>query len=240
VSEDRQPDRIAREIRDDILGGRFRPGERLPSERELARRMGVHRGSAREALRILAQQRLIDVGPGGSRVIPLHRARLDVLGDLLHGSRGPDPTLMAQLLDVHELLVVGAARLAVERASEAERDRALELLATLAEGPDRDDVHLAAVAALIELIAEASRNLVLLMVANGLRDVIATVVPVLRRSRPPTASLRPALVSLREALSRRDGATAEEAVRGLLRTHREHVLKQLEREPAGRPEPGAR
>jgi len=116
VSEDRQPDRIAREIRDDILGGRFRPGERLPSERELARRMGVHRGSAREALRILAQQRLIDVGPGGSRVIPLHRARLDVLGDLLHGSRGPDPTLMAQLLDVHELLVVGAARLAVERA----------------------------------------------------------------------------------------------------------------------------
>ena len=128
MSEARRPESIAREIRDEIQRGRHRPGERLPSEREPAEQHGVHRGSAREALKILAQQRLIEVQPGGARVIPVHRASLDVLAHLLEAPGGPDAALMEQLLDVHELLLVGAARLAVERASDAELARALDLV----------------------------------------------------------------------------------------------------------------
>jgi len=46
-----RPEAIARELRTDILQGRYRAGERLPSERELAARSGGSRGSAREALK---------------------------------------------------------------------------------------------------------------------------------------------------------------------------------------------
>ena len=98
-------DVIAREIRRDILIGRYRPGERLPSERELAARVSANRGSAREALKILAQQRLIEVHSSGCRVIPVHRASIDVLEHLLQLEGGPDAALVAQVLDVQELLV---------------------------------------------------------------------------------------------------------------------------------------
>jgi GntR family transcriptional repressor for pyruvate dehydrogenase complex len=43
-------DEIARALRDEILRGGYRPGERLPSERDLAARMGANRSSVREAL----------------------------------------------------------------------------------------------------------------------------------------------------------------------------------------------
>jgi GntR family transcriptional repressor for pyruvate dehydrogenase complex len=228
VSEARRPDAIARDVRNEILRGRYRPGERLPSERELAEQAGVNRGSAREALKILAQQRLIEIQPGGSRVIPVHRASLDVLAHLVHAPGGPDAALMAQLLDVHELLLTGALRLAVERASEEERARALALLDTMKDERTREDEYLRAMAALVELIAEASRNLVLRMVGNALLVILASVVPALRRTRPPHAMLAHALAPVRRALVKRDPDAAERGIRSLLRVQREHVLKEIE------------
>jgi DNA-binding FadR family transcriptional regulator len=230
VSDARRPESIAREIRRDILGGRFRPGERLPSERELAAQTGSNRGSAREALKILAQQRLIEIRPGGARVIPVHRASLDVLGHMLE--QGADPALMAQLLDVHELLLAGAVRLAVERGGDADLARAIELLDRAADPRIEEAEYLRAMAALIELIAEASRNLVLRMVGNGLLVILASVVPLLQRLRPAPEVLAPALASVRAALVERDPVAAEQAIRAFLRLQRENVLKRLDAAPA--------
>jgi DNA-binding FadR family transcriptional regulator len=88
--------------------------------------------------------------------------------------------------------------------------------------------YLRTMTALIELIADASRNLVLRMVGNGLLGVVATVVPVLRRMRPARATLAPAVASVRRALVDRDPAAAEQAIRALLRIQRDYVLKRLE------------
>lgn len=46
---------IARSLRDDIAGGAYGPGDRLPSEAELARRFGVNRHTVRHALSALAE-----------------------------------------------------------------------------------------------------------------------------------------------------------------------------------------
>jgi GntR family transcriptional repressor for pyruvate dehydrogenase complex len=232
VSDSGRPEAIAREVRRDILTGRYRPGERLPSERELAARAGANRGSAREALKLLAQQRLIEIRPGGSRVIPLHHASLDVLAHLLQLEDVPDPALVGQLLDVHELLLVGAVRLAVERASDDELRRAQALLEALDDPRIPEAEYLRTLYALLELIAEASRNLVLRMVGNGLLAVLASVAMILRRIRPPHAALVPALASIREALAQRDPAGAEQGIRALLRLKREYVLKALDRDAA--------
>jgi DNA-binding FadR family transcriptional regulator len=47
-----------------ILNGSYKPGEQLPSERELASQFGVARGPVREALRALALAGLIEIKPG--------------------------------------------------------------------------------------------------------------------------------------------------------------------------------
>ncbi len=58
-------ERISAELRDEILRGRYRPGERLPSERDLAQRFEVHRGAVREALKKLEQLGLAKIEAGG-------------------------------------------------------------------------------------------------------------------------------------------------------------------------------
>lgn len=45
---------IARQVRDDIAAGRYRTGDRLPSEADFARRFGVNRHTVRRALGVLA------------------------------------------------------------------------------------------------------------------------------------------------------------------------------------------
>ncbi len=50
---------VAEEIRRDIIHGHFKVGEKLPTENELARQLGVGRPTVREALRILEGEKII-------------------------------------------------------------------------------------------------------------------------------------------------------------------------------------
>src|SRR3954470_12864546 len=62
---------IARVLREQIVQGALEPGLRL-SERDLGARLGVSRTPLREALRLLAGERLVEVLPRrGARVAPL-------------------------------------------------------------------------------------------------------------------------------------------------------------------------
>lgn len=55
-------DRVVGAIRDAIVQGRLRPGEKVPED-ELAQQLGVSRTPIREAIRILEQQGLVRVRP---------------------------------------------------------------------------------------------------------------------------------------------------------------------------------
>ncbi|MDI6796014.1 MAG: GntR family transcriptional regulator [Desulfatibacillaceae bacterium] len=64
-----------------IFTGKLRPGDKLPTERELAQEMGLDRTSLRVALRQLASMRVLDIRPGdGIYVLDYSRhAGLDFL-----------------------------------------------------------------------------------------------------------------------------------------------------------------
>src|SRR3954464_10069055 len=57
-------DDVLEQLREAILSGRVRPGERLPNERELCETFGVGRPTLREALRSLEAVGMIEVRPG--------------------------------------------------------------------------------------------------------------------------------------------------------------------------------
>ena len=60
-----------------ILEGEFPPGQGLPSERELGGQLDVSRSTLREALKILAEHKLIEARPGvGWFALPLEGSRL--------------------------------------------------------------------------------------------------------------------------------------------------------------------
>src|SRR5882672_11364391 len=87
----RQSDRIADGLRADILRGRYRPGERLPAERELATRLTVNRGSVREALKKLEQVGLVEIRRGDGAVVQHPQdASVEVVRDRLRAGDGLD------------------------------------------------------------------------------------------------------------------------------------------------------
>src|SRR5919206_2739150 len=60
---------VAERLLADIAAGRLVPGERLPSERDLARRLGVGRASVREALAVLQNEGVLETRPGSGSFV---------------------------------------------------------------------------------------------------------------------------------------------------------------------------
>jgi GntR family transcriptional repressor for pyruvate dehydrogenase complex len=224
-------DHVVHEIREGILRGTWKAGDRLPGERALATRLGVNRSSVREAFKQLEQLRLVATRPGGrATVTPIEGASVEILQHLLFAGGRLDRALAEQLLDFREMLTVGAARLALERASDEDLAEARALLEKLGAKGGTLGENLATTEQLSELMVRVSGNLVLALVRNAL---VAADDPALRatRQRLRHAASADAIVPIARALgaaiAARDPGALEDAVRRLLRESRAHVLAAL-------------
>ncbi|MCW2872838.1 GntR family transcriptional regulator [Actinacidiphila oryziradicis] len=103
-------ERVLAQLRDGIIAGRLRPGDRLV-ERELADRYGVSRVPVREAIRALVTEGFV-VAESPRRVVVRQLSRSDV----------------DELFELREALEVFATGLAAERASSGDIDELHEIL----------------------------------------------------------------------------------------------------------------
>jgi DNA-binding LacI/PurR family transcriptional regulator len=71
-------ERVFHALRDDLAAGRWRPGDRMPSEAELVERFGVSRITVGRAVRDLQRQGLVERRPGSGTYVstPAHRGGL--------------------------------------------------------------------------------------------------------------------------------------------------------------------
>jgi DNA-binding FadR family transcriptional regulator len=159
-------------LRDEVLRGQYRPGERLPSERDLAARFESNRGGIREALKKLEQLGIATITPGGVRVVPIEEASLSVLGPLVDLQDPPDLALVSHLLEVLGALLSMAARAAIERASPEELDEMQRIVQELIRNVDDSDQQHQGWRELGTLFSQVSNNLVLRLILNGLKAQI--------------------------------------------------------------------
>jgi GntR family transcriptional regulator, transcriptional repressor for pyruvate dehydrogenase complex len=162
------PDHVFAQLREAILTGRYRPGERLPSQRALAADLQVNMASVREALGRLEQLRLVEVRHGeATRVLDWRRSGgLEAL--VLRGSA--DEALLRDLFEARRLLLVEAARLAAERRTDEQAASLLELAQAVATAPD-DGSALLADWSFMATLVEAAGNLVFQLVMNSVREL---------------------------------------------------------------------
>lgn len=112
-----------------IADGALRPGDRLPSEGELCERLGVSRGSLREAIRTLAALGVLETRHGsGSYVSELRAA--DLIGSL---SLTVGLLPMAGVLELTELRRVLEPHAAALAAARIDEDTVAALDAVLTE-----------------------------------------------------------------------------------------------------------
>ena len=62
-------DKIVEEITNQIIQGKLQAGEKLPSQGEMAKSMGVSRGTLREAFNQLVQMGIIDMKQGSGTYV---------------------------------------------------------------------------------------------------------------------------------------------------------------------------
>lgn len=109
---------IVDQIRMLIHQGKLKPGDRLPSERELCSRFGVSRVTVREALRVLEAGGLVDIrvgAHGGAFVTTPTNARLgEGLADLLRLS----PLTASEVTEARMVFELGIVPMVVARATE--------------------------------------------------------------------------------------------------------------------------
>lgn len=111
-------DELATSLERRIVSGGLSPGEMLPSERLLSDEYGLSRSMVREALRTLAERRLIDVVPGrGSFVRPVTvEDSVDRLTDIFDQRQ----VTARYLIEARTMVETTAAWVAAERADEME------------------------------------------------------------------------------------------------------------------------
>jgi len=108
-------EQVVDRIRAHIAESGLRAGDRLPSERDLAERLGVSRASVKQAIVVLEVQGLVDVRHGGGTY--LRRDTLDVepVAELVaRRERLPD------VLEAREALETKLAELAAQRRTDAD------------------------------------------------------------------------------------------------------------------------
>jgi GntR family transcriptional repressor for pyruvate dehydrogenase complex len=122
---------IVNQIRELIVQGRLKSGDRLPSERNLAQEFGTSRASIREALSALEMLGLVESKSGYGNIIRSDGAEDSIGGELLR-----------ELLKAHRPYEIFESRLeieptlaalAAERATEQEKKKMLEQVETLNE-----------------------------------------------------------------------------------------------------------
>ncbi len=108
-----EPRRLYRQIADQIAqliaSGEYRPGARLPAERDLAISLGVSRASVREAIISLEMGGLVEVRVGSGIFVTAPVAEAAAAGD---AGPGPFELLQARKLIEGEIAAVAAARAA--------------------------------------------------------------------------------------------------------------------------------
>lgn len=224
---------VIRVLREEILRGQYRPGERLPSERDLATRFGTNRGAIREGLKKLEQMGIADINPGGVRVVPVEEATLDVLGHLLDLETVPNARLVGQFFDVLSVLMAMSARTAMRAASDEELVRMRAIVAALTETGGDPEQDALLWKELGQLFTEINGNLVLRLILNGLKTQF--VERLKARTRPPVAAadgqIQPILERMLNGIDARDAAGFADAISDHFQVVRDIVHEALTQTP---------
>lgn len=164
---------IYEQIREAITSGRFKPGDRLPAEREMAQIFGVSRQGVREALRGLESTGLVEI-------------RLGVFGGVYVCNGDPSNVTRAMtdlaslgalssesLLEARILLTTDVIRLACDRATEEDYQRLEDDIAVTEAQVSRASVERTSqITGFYRLLAEASHNEVLVMLTDSLAQIV--------------------------------------------------------------------
>jgi GntR family transcriptional repressor for pyruvate dehydrogenase complex len=161
---------IIEQIRDLVTSGRLKPGDRLPSERDLSQALSVSRSSVREAVRAMESLGLIEARAGEGTFVASPS-----------GSRGNDPVIASlhkdwgtqhKLFEVRRVIEPDLAALAARRATAEQIERLRAILSDQEAEILRGGTGVKQDNQFHFLMAEATGNEALVRIVDSLMDLL--------------------------------------------------------------------
>ncbi len=162
---------VETKLRNDILSGRLKPGDKLPPERELALALGVNRLTLRTGLsRLIASNLLVSQQGDGNRVLDfrLHSGfeRLPELAEAVIDNPHAVAKSVADLLELRRSVLIEAVAVAVTRAETEHIERLRFLVAEQARNTSSWPAFMEGDFAISRLVLEIADNLAFTLVFN--------------------------------------------------------------------------
>lgn len=218
---------VVRQIEQLILRGILSPGERLPSERELAERLGVSRPSLRDAIGELQSRGLLETRAGSGVFVA------EVLGNAF------SPALI-QLFATHDEAVADYLSfrrdmegLAAERAAQFGSDYDLQVIQTIfdkmeaAGNPAVSEEAARLDAEFHSAIMDASHNVIMLHMMRSMFDLLREGVFYNRRIMFQQHTTYDALLQQHRAINAALQARDPKAARAAVEAHLDYVKQAL-------------
>jgi len=225
------PDKVAAQLRQLIVDGSLKAGDRLPSERDLGDQFGVSRTVIREAVRYLVAQGLIETNVGrGYRVgdfsaTPVHESMALYL-------RGR-PLGYDQIHEVRATIEVAVAGFAAQRAT-PEDIEAMEAACTAMQDAEDDDAASVADLLFHNIVVRAVNNELFVVMLTSIGDVLLEI----RRATQAMPGRRARGVAAHRQIARWIAAGDVERARAAMQAHVDDSLaawRKVEQGKATRP-----
>ncbi len=222
---------IVSQLRQLVTGGQFKPGDRLPSEREVSEKLRVSRASVREAIRALESLGLVEIRIGAGTYVasPAHTL-LSPLASVTLQQRD----VLLDIFEARKTIEPEIAAFAARRAGPEEIERMDEILAEQERQIASGETGVEADTAFHALLAQAAKNKVFLKLNEA---IVGSLYEARERSLTiggrPVRSLQGHREILR-AIRARDAAGARKAMLVHLRAIAENVLPSRRTQPERR------
>ncbi|MDQ1006692.1 GntR family transcriptional repressor for pyruvate dehydrogenase complex [Streptomyces sp. V4I23] len=220
----RLADQVAAMLSEEIESGRLAEGDKLPTEVELVKQLGVSRTVVREAVSRLRNAGLVEPRQGlGVFVMPRRTRPLD-----LEAESADTKSKVLQIVEVRRAMEGEAAHLAAARATPGDVARMRQALdaidAAVASGGDGVDEDLA----FHRSIAESTGNSVMVSTVRYLGEVLRSGIHVTRANEARRGdfieAVRQEHHAILAAIEAGDGAAARTAAR----RHMKHAASRLQ------------
>jgi GntR family transcriptional repressor for pyruvate dehydrogenase complex len=220
-------DAVFEQLKGLITEGRLRPGDRIPSERELCDQLGVSRTAIREAKQALVVMGLLEPKAGKGTFVS--DDLFDFFTEPLNWAVELERGRVEELIEARLIVETASAALAAQRATEGDREAMQGLVrqqqAAVEEGDKESFVE--ADLALHVAIARAAKNLVLMRTNLAIRGLLKAFIAATLAT---PGSAEAALEYHRElvgAIVHGDASQAREIMASHLQDVRVRMLQQI-------------
>ena len=220
---------VAGQIKEMIMTGQLHPGDRLPSERELAERLSVSRTTIREALRSLAAVGMISIRQGDGSFVEHFRLEgmLEPLAVMFQIDR--EESGLAAFSEVRRILEIEMAALAAERARPEDIEQIEKCLGQMVEEVNDGGVGDLSDAAFHLALAHASQNPLLIKLMNTIADLMQSTYLAARKQLFLDQNTLQDIYDSHSAVADAIKAREPQVARNRMREHLELVEREIER-----------